>query len=284
MNRRFATVLSRLSIVSVVAVSAVGLAACNNRAPTDTSDAQAAAQQAKPAAHRGPGYHMFRQIEQLDLRDAQRESLAEVEQNLAADLAPHRETIRQVAATLAAGVESGKLDPEVAAAQKAALTAAAADARASFVTAMNDVHDALDQDQRAELVAQLRARHERRGDQQDEAHRQAGMARFATELGLTEEQKRAIHEAVRDGAEKMFPDRKARREAWEAKMKSLGEAFVRDDFDAEDFDLAEGADQAIAHFTEIAERAVDVSGKVLGPSQRIALASLIRDRANRSEK
>jgi Spy/CpxP family protein refolding chaperone len=277
------TALSRLSIVSVVAVSSVGVAACN-RSPS--TDAQAAAAQAKaaPAAHRGPGYHLFRQIAKLDLRDEQREVVAEVEQNLAADLAPHRETIRQVAETLAAGIEDGRLDPEEAAAQKAALTAAADDARASFATAMNDIHDALDLDQRAELVANLRARHEHRGEQQDEAHRQAGMARFATELGLTEEQKQAIHEAVRDGVEKVFPDRKARREAWEAKMKALGDAFIGDDFDAEDFDLAEGADQAVAHFTEVAERAVEVSGKVLGPSQRIALAALIRDRASRAEK
>lgn len=283
MNRRLSTALSRLSIVSVVAVSSVGVAACN-RAPSTDAQAAAAPAKAAPAAHRGPGYHLFRQIEKLDLRDEQREVVAEVEQNLAADLAPHRETIRQVAETLAASIEDGRLDPEEAAAQKAALTAAADDARASFATAMNDIHDALDLDQRAELVANLRARHEHRGEQQDEAHRQAGMARFATELGLTEEQKQAIHEAVRDGVEKVFPDRKARREAWEAKMKALGDAFIGDDFDAEDFDLAEGADQAVAHFTEVAERAVEVSGKVLGPSQRIALAALIRDRASRAEK
>jgi len=267
--------------VSALAVSAAGLAACS-RAPTDT---QAAAQQAKaaPAAHRGPGYHAFRQIEALDLRDAQREAVAEVEQNLAADLAPHRETIRQVAETLASGVETGRLDPEEAAAQKAALTAAAADARASFAIAMNDIHDALDQDQRAELVARLRARHEHRaGD--GEAHRQAGMARFATELGLSDAQKQAIHEAVRDGAEKMFPARKAHREAWEARTKALGEAFVSDDFDAEDFDLTEGAAEAIASFTQIAERAITVSGEILGPSQRIALAALIRSRADHAEK
>lgn len=286
MNRRLSTVLSRLSIVSVVAVSSVGVAACN-RAPS--TDAQAAAQPAQvaPAAHRGPGYHLFRQIEKLELRDAQRDAVTEVEQNLAADLAPHRETIRQVAETLAAGIENGRLDPEEAAAQKAALTAAAADARATFATAMNEIHDALDLDQRAELVANLRARHEHRGEQageSDEAHRQAGMARFAIELGLTDQQKQAIHEAVRDGLEKAFPDRKARREAWEAKMKALGDAFISDDFDAEEFDLAEGADHAIANFSEVAERAVEVSGKVLGPSQRIALAALIRDRANRTGK
>ncbi|MFT3770206.1 MAG: hypothetical protein QM820_32660 [Minicystis sp.] len=287
MNRRFAHVLSRLSIVSVVAVSAVGAAACSRAASTDS---QAAAQQAKAApaaqaAQRGPGNHFFREIEKLDLRASQRDALAEVEQNLAADLAPHRETIRQVAETLAGSIESGRLDPEVAAAQKAALLAAATDAKATFAAALNEVHDNLDADQRAELVARMQARHEQhaRGEE-GEAHRQEAMARFATELGLTSEQKQAIHEAVRDATEKAFPDRKARREAWEAKMKALGEAFVRDDFDAEEYDFAEGADQAIASFTEATERAIEVSGKILGPSQRIALAALIRDRANASQR
>ncbi|APR79289.1 Hypothetical protein A7982_04636 [Minicystis rosea] len=279
MNRRFAHVLSRLSIVSVVAVSAAGVAACSRAPSTDT---QAAAQQEKAtqAAQHGPGRHMFREVEALDLRASQREAIAEVEQNLAADLAPHRETIRQVAETLAASVESGRIDAEEAAAQKAALTAAAADAKASFAAALNDVHDTLDEGQRAELVARLRAHHENPGAPRDEAHRQEAMARFATELSLTPEQKQAIHDAVRDASEKVFPDRKARREAWEAKMKAAGEAFVRDDFDAEEFDFAEGADQAIASFSQVTERAVEVSGKVLGPSQRIALAALIRDRAN----
>jgi Spy/CpxP family protein refolding chaperone len=281
MKARLAHILSRLSIVSVVAVSAVGVTACSNAKTTDT---QAAAQpvQAAPAAHRGPGTFAFREIEALDLSDAQRETLADVEQNLAADLAPHRETMRQVAETLASSIEAGRVDPEEIAAQKAALVAAAADARASFASAMNQVHDALDQSQRADLVARLRARHDHHGPQ-DEAHHQQAMAKLVTELSLTEDQKQAIHEAVRGGLEKVFPDRKVRREAWEAKSKALADAFVRDDFNAEDFDMAEGAEEAIASFSQVVEHAVDVSGKVLGPSQRVALAALIRERANSTE-
>jgi len=278
MSSRFARIVSRLSIVSVVAVSAIGAAACSRAPSTGT---QAAAEPVKAApAQRGPGYHVFREIEGLDLSDAQREAIAEVEQNLAADLAPHRETMRQVAETLAKGVESGKLDRAEAEAQKAALTAAVADVHDSIAGALDDVHDTLDQGQRADLVARLRARHEAHGKVQDEAHRQQAMARFATELGLSDDQKQAIHEAVRDASEKVFPDRKERREAWEAKMKALGDAFVRDDFNAEDFELMSGADEAIASFTQVAERAIDASGRILGPTQRLALAALIRDRAN----
>jgi Spy/CpxP family protein refolding chaperone len=282
MSSRFARIVSRLSIVSVVAVSALGAAACSKAGASGT---QAAAEPVKAApAQHGPGYHVFREIEGLDLRASQREAIAEVEQNLAADFAPHRETMRQVAESLAKGIESGKLDQAEVDAHRAALTAAVADVHDSIAGALNEVHDVLDQGQRAELVARLRARHERHAEPQDEAHRQQAMARFATELGLTEDQKQAIHEAVRDASEKVFPDRKARREAWEAKMKALSDAFVRDDFDAEDFDPMSGAEEAITSFTQIAERAVDASGKILGPTQRLALAALIRERANAPQR
>src|SRR5262249_19145556 len=119
MNARFAHVLSRLSLVSVVAVSAVGVAACNN-ARTSAPAPVAVEQQAAPApatAKHGPGYRLFRQIETLDLRADQRASVAEIEQNLAADLAPHRETVRQVAHTLASGIQNGQIDPEESQAQ-----------------------------------------------------------------------------------------------------------------------------------------------------------------------
>lgn len=281
MNARLSRIVSRLSLVSVVALSAAGAAACS-KASTDDGRTQAAAQEAKASAAKSPGHRMFREIEKLDLRDTQRDALAEVEQNLAADLAPHRETIRQVAETLASAVEDGKLDPEEAAAQRAALMAAAAEANGSIALAMNEVHDALETSQREAIVAHLRAQHERHGrGEQTEAERQDKMARFAIELSLTADQKQAIHEGIRDGMEKAFPERKARREAWEAKSKALGDAFIRDDFNAEDHAIGAGAEEAIASFTEVAEHAIEVSGKVLAASQREALAAMIRERAQK---
>src|SRR5262245_19626823 len=100
MNARFAHVLSRLSLVSVITVSALGAAACARARPGDTQPAAVEQVQAAPAAH-GPGYRMFRQIEGLELRAEQRVALAEIEQGLAAEMAPHRQTMRAIAATLA---------------------------------------------------------------------------------------------------------------------------------------------------------------------------------------
>lgn len=286
MNARFAHVFSRLSLVSVVAVSALGAAACNNGRTTEAAPVVAAEQaKAAPAAgQHGPGYRLFRQIEALDLRPAQRAAVAEVEQNLAADLSPHRETVRQVAHTLATGIQNGQIDPEVSAAQQAALTAAMADANASFAAAMNEVHDALDAGQRATLVERLRAQrfgeHGRHARAEGE-HESGPMAKVAFELGLTEEQKQSLREAVQKGTEDIFPDRKVRREAWEAKMKALGDAFVTDDFDAADFELGGGGDQAIRAFNEAVTRAIDVSGKVLSDDQRLLVAAMIREKAQK---
>jgi hypothetical protein len=291
----------RLSILSVALVSAVAVAACNNARPTtEATDGQPAAAQeaqvAAPAQH-GPGHRLFKQVQALDLRDAQRDAVTEAEQNLAADLGQHHAVFQQVAENMARAVESGRLDPEVATTQQAALLAAAADMRDAVSNAINTVHDTLDADQRAALVARLRAQSWNEhghadtagyagGDPQtpeaaaEAADKQdADMTKLAVQIGLTAEQKQALHETIRDTMEQMFPDRKARREAWEAKMKAVTDAFMTDDFDAADFELAGDAEKGIRQFNEAAQRVVDASGKVLSSTQRYALAALIRERA-----
>jgi Spy/CpxP family protein refolding chaperone len=283
MNARFAHVLSRLSIVSVVAASAIGTAACNGRASTAPAPAPEAAAEATPA--HTPGQHVFRQVYALDLRDEQRAAVNEIEQNLIADLAPHRETVRQVVEFLASGVESGELEARDAEAQEAALVATVADARGTIANAINAVHDTLDAGQRAALVTRLQEQHRRaaaaapaEGAPSTNQH-QGPIARLAFELGLTEEQKQSIRDAVQKGVDELFPDHKARREANQAKMKALAEAFVSDDFDAADHDLGADVERSFQSFVEVATRAVDVSGHVLTTSQRQALAGVIRSRA-----
>lgn len=282
MNAKLANVFSRLSLVSVVALSGAGLAACN-RAPTPSTTA-AEEVQAAPEAQRGPGHQVFREIQGLDLRDAQRDALAEIEENLRADMAPHREAGRQVAKGLADALEAGEVDAAVVAQHQAVLRAAADDIQAAVVSALDAVHDNLDQAQRAELVETLQARHEARVQgraAQGDEHHPHGLARLATKIGLTEEQQRALREAMQENADELFPDRKARRVEWEARMKDLAEAFVRDDFSAADHELGGHAEEAIAKMGVVVQRAVDTSGKILGVSQRQILANMIRERAQK---
>jgi hypothetical protein len=273
----------RLTMVSVALVSALAVAACSNARTTEGQPAAAQEAQAAAPAHHGPGYRLFRQVDAIDLRADQRDTVAEVEQNLAADLAGHRAVFLQVAENMAHAVESGRLDPEVATTQQAALLGAAADMRDAINTAVNAVHDTLDADQRSALVARLRAQqwnehgHAEAPDAADK--HDADMTKLAVDLGLSAEQKQALHEAMRDGMEKMFPERKARREAWEGRMKAVSDAFMTDDFDAADFELTGNAQEGIQKFNEAAQRAVDTSGKVLSTSQRYLLAAMIRERA-----
>ncbi len=290
MNARFAHVLSRLSIVSVVAVSALGAAACA-RGPagpeaTPTVETTQAAQSTETASQptsqqHTPGRWFFRQVEALDLRADQRSALSEIEQNLQADLAPHRETMRQITHALADALEQGQLDPATAAGHKATLLAALADVKASFSGAINGVHDTLDATQRAALVQSLQQQHERHAQSPDQAEHRHGLAKLAFELGLSEAQKQSLHDAIQQGVDEALPDRKARREAWEAKMKAMSEAFVSDSFDAADFDLAEHAEETLATFVTITSRAVDISNQVLSDGQRQAAAELMRNHADK---
>jgi Spy/CpxP family protein refolding chaperone len=287
MNNRLSRIVSRLSLLSVVSVAALGAVACSNASPT-TASQSAEAQQAQAAPRdrslgaRGPAYRVFREIEALDLRDDQQVAIAEIEETLNLEMAPHRETLRQVAKTLATGVEEGTLDAKEAAAQQAALEAVVADAKLSVSTAVNAVHDTLDTTQREELVAklkELRERHHGRADR--EGREDAPLSKIHAAIGLSDDQKQALREAFRSGVEELFPDRKAAREAQEAKMKALAEAFLRDDFDAGDFDLGSGAEEGVKSFTEVANRAIAVSGKVLSRGQRSLLAELVRERAGK---
>lgn len=277
---------SRSSLVAVALVSSIGVAACG-RAQTSGDDAppkaEAAQDEARAGAQRGPGHRIFRQIDALDLTDDQREEVRDIEAGLTEDLAAHREVLRRVAETLARGIETGTLDTREAALNQDAMTAAAVEAKVSLVNAMNEVHSVLDADQREELVLELRARHEQArgemGGAAREERRSGGLSKVAAKLGLNEQQTRAIRDEVQALGDKAFPDRKAKREAWEAKMTALGDAFMGDDFDAADFDLGGGAEEAIASFTSTAKQAIDLSGRVLDPSQRALAASLLRSRA-----
>lgn len=284
---------SRGLFVSVALVSSIGVAACSRASDGagETPEAPAAVQAESQVTH-GPGYRMFRQIEALDLTTDQQEELRLIESDLASEATAHRDVLRHVAETLARGLESGTLDAQEAERDQAAMQEAAADMRAAVTVAVNEVHDVLDADQREALVEQLQSQRWQPRDVRqslsrdvwqspspDGAEERPGLGKLAATLGLDEKQEQALRDEIRAHVEKVFPDRKARREAWEAKMQALAAAFVEDDFDAAEFDLGAGADEAIASFTAAANKALDISGRVLDPSQRQIAAALLRSHA-----
>jgi Spy/CpxP family protein refolding chaperone len=272
MARRFHVVLSSASILAV-------LAGCSGPSPT-ASPSPAAENTAAPVAteatpSHGPGRHFFRQVSALDLRDDQRDSLAVIQERLQSEMAPRHEAVREVLLKMADAVALGELDSAAAAEQKARLGASLAGAKASFATAINGVHDTLDLDQRIMLVQRLEDERDGKATDTQHAH---GVAKMALALGLSEEQRAKVADAFSKGLDEVFPDRKARRERWEAKMNAMKEAFVTDDFDAADFDLAEHAGDMLESSVDIASRGVDVANRVLSDGQRRLAAEWIRDK------
>jgi hypothetical protein len=273
---RFAVAASSASLLALL-----GAAACSGGpgtpAPTPPAETRAPAAEVQAVPRQGPARPFFRQVAALDLRDDQRVAMTTIQDKLAADMAPHRESVRQAILKMADAVELGALDATKVAEQKAMLSTALGAAKASFALALNGVHDTLDPAQRVALVEKLQHPHDVNG-QPDAEHRH-GLAKLAYAVGLTEQQQAKIKEALNAGLDELFPDRKTRRGEWEAKMKAMGEAFVTDDFDATDFDLADHAGEAIASSVEIASRAIDVSNHVLSDGQRRLAAAWIRDKA-----
>ncbi|MBK8256026.1 MAG: hypothetical protein IPK82_25580 [Polyangiaceae bacterium] len=271
---------SRGMIGAVAISSSLAVAACaKSESPDNEPSTQpAASQNLNEGRAHSPGARIFRTIENLDLTDDQRDELAEIEADLKADLTSHRATFELVGNKLAQGLESGQLTDDDAAECEKALSEAAEKGKVTVVGAINDVHDVLDADQRAQLVADLKAQREAAKKGDVEHARRGKMGDLVARLGITESQKQIISDEVKTQLDEMFPDRKARREAWEAKMEALSEAFIQDDFDAANFDLGGEAGEAIGKFTSVARTAIDISGGVLDPGQRMLLASIMRDR------
>jgi Spy/CpxP family protein refolding chaperone len=274
---RLSALLSSASILAVLAgCSGAPPTAAPSPAPTVAADNAAAPGANAATPSHGPGRHFFRQVSALDLRTEQRDEVATIQADLEAEMAPRREAVREVLLKMADAVELGQLDPAAAAEQKARLATTLAGAKATFAKAINGVHDTLDLDQRSTLVAHLEQ--EREGKVNETEHHQHGLAKVALALGLSQDQQAKLSDAFSKGLDEVFPDRKERRERWEAKMKAMKEAFLTDDFDAADFDLAEHAGDMLESSVDIASRGVDVANRVLSDGQRALAAEWIRDK------
>lgn len=294
---------SRLSLLTIALVTALGAAACGSdrgqtsnepAAPAEPQAALEAADEAEPAdeaADRGPGFPLLRQVEALDLRADQRAAIESIREGLHADLAPQRASAKKLAAIVADGLDAGRLDRAALDAQRAELEAGAPGAKAAIDRAANALHAALDPAQRAELVLTMRARHEERkargedhrgGDGHERRKGRGPLAKLAKELGLSDDQKLALRNALEAGVDELFPHRKQRRAEMEAKMALLGDAFMSDDFDAASHDLGVGSrEMMLKGMSDGATLVVAAAARVLTPAQRAAAAQRLRARAEK---
>lgn len=325
---RFSRSFSRLFLLPTAIFVSVGVAACSadrGQAP-DSEGAAAPAEQAQVApaepAEAAPADQdealsadrdrpdsaralpWLRHVEKLDLRPEQRTMLEGIADDLRADLQPSRNEMKKLADIYASGVEAGKIDRPAVDAQRAVLAATAPAVKEALENAANGVHDALDEDQRAELIAMMRARRAERGDwhergdrhehdqkvERDDAQEQAGksegrthrrrhgIGKLADELGLTDDQQRTIRDAVREGIDNLFPYHAERREEMAARLTAMEDAFLTDDFDAADFDIGKDMQEMLKGAGDGATGLADLAVRVLTEKQRVKIAEKIRTR------
>lgn len=142
-----------------------------------------------------------------------------------------------VFADIAEGVRAGKVDEAAIAKKLDALAAEHAEGPAKMAAAFQTLHDTLTADQRAKLVASMKAKmeaHEEKMAEHREAHGPppdgAGPP-FMRGIELRDDQKAKIEKALAD-AGMSKPDGKARFEEMRGKMKASLDAFAADKFDA----------------------------------------------------
>lgn len=233
----------------------------------------------KPARPRVP--RVLAMVRELELRDEQRVAVDRLEQDLVDGMSPVHDSARALGALLADGIERGRVDDAAVAARRATLNADMKAAKAAFVAAANGLHRTLDADQRLELVLTMRARRE--GEQTPREAREAeaghvhGERRVVSELGLTEDQVKALRDGARSIFDTAFPDRKARRERFLAERKAAEDAFVSDTFDASTYSFGEEGAAALALATGGASRLSELAAAVLTKNQRAKLAAKVRD-------
>ena len=327
---RFSHSFSRFLLPAVVFAS-VGIAACSadrGQAPESEAapaeQAQAAPVEAPQAAPADPGeaaadkdrggrmdsaraLPWLRQVEKLDLRPEQRTALEAISSDLRLDLQPSRNEMKKLVDVYVAGVEAGKIDRQAVEAQRAVLASTAPIVKEALENAANGVHDALDEAQRAELVAMMRARRsdghayaENKGhcDMEEQAndseraekreladgkeggrrHGRRPLAKLADELGLSQDQQRTIQEAVQKGIDNLFPLRAEKREEMIARLTAMEDAFLTDDFDASDFDIGKDMQEMLKGAGDGATVLADLAVRVLTENQRATIAQKIRER------
>ena len=258
--------------------------------PVANADAAAApAPDAVEGGHHHRRHGPFVDLEAMDLNPDQRTKVDAIRGDVQATFdAIHRDG-RELALALAASIDGGRLDVAAVREKRLAFEARVAAARVAFADAANAVHGTLDPAQRTELVLTLRAKREGRSTPKELAaeeatgerkqHEERGVSRLASELGLSADQTRALHDGARAIVDAAFPDRKARREKAEAEIKAAEEAFMTNTFDAHRYELGKDASEWVDTASKGATALSDLAASVLTQSQRAALAQKIREGA-----
>ena len=236
--------------------------------------------------HGGVTLFIAMSLDTLGVSPEQRAAVEKIRTDLHAGMQPAFTADQNLISTLADGLNSSNLDPAKVDAAVAQVVAASATVRAATLDALNQLHAALTPPQRAALVEKVESHwavwQRSNAEEQKEATAEEGhLAVLTADLSLTPDQV-AKTRASLDANMKAVPRVDSQQVA--AHLKSFGEAFQSDHFDATTYGtLASGADGAdarlagwgaayLAHF-------VEAVSPVLEAQQRGKLAQRLRDHA-----
>jgi Spy/CpxP family protein refolding chaperone len=227
-------------------------------------------------------------IKDLDLAADQRAIVEKVREDLLSKMEPARAAAKELANTLADGISVGSVDRAKADAGINKLAAQVQGIHDASVAALNQLHTALNAQQRAALVDSLQAHWEKwkeahgQDEQSEQKHRSGYLLGLVKTIGLTKEQAEAIkanfHEKM-----KSSPQEPKHKDV-DDHLQAFATAFKAETFDAKKLTGGKMANAHLARWGATRrERFLEAAAPVLTPEQRTKLAQMIRDHASRAE-
>jgi len=236
--------------------------------------------------HGGVQMLVLMSLKDLDLSADQRASIEKIRSDLVVKMQPARDAGQALSTTLADGVAAGAVDRakvNVAIDKLVAQVQALHEAAAS---ALDDLHAALNKEQRAKLVDAMKSHWDKwkeahgRDEADDKEHHAGHLATLVRQLGLTKEEAEKI-KASFHGAMKKAPQEHVHKEVQEH-LEALATAFKADKFEAKTLKGGKAANGHLARWgaTRMA-RFLEAAAPVLTAEQRTKLAQMIRDRSTK---
>jgi Spy/CpxP family protein refolding chaperone len=227
-------------------------------------------------------------IKDLDLSADQKTAVEKVRSDLLAKMEPARAAGKDLANTLADGVAAGAVNRAKADAAVNKLVTQVQAIHDASLTALDQLHDALNAQQRAALVDALQAHWEKWKEAQgseeldDHQHRPGHLLGLVRDLGLTKDQAEKIKAKFHDQMKGSPQDRQHKEVS--DHLTAFATAFKADKFSAKSLTKAKAANAHVARWGATRmERFLEAAAPVLTPDQRTKLAQHIREHADRME-
>jgi Spy/CpxP family protein refolding chaperone len=227
-------------------------------------------------------------LKDLDLSAEQRAAVDKIRADLVSKMEPARTAGKDLANTLADGVAAGAVNRAKTDAAVNKLVTQVQGLHDASLTALDQLHAALNAQQRAALVDSLQSHYEKwkeaqgKDEADDHQHRAGHLLALVRDLGLSKEQAEKIKTKFR-ASMKGNPQDQQHKEVMDH-LTAFGTAFKADTFSAKSLTKAKAANAHLARWGATRmERFLEAAAPVLTPDQRTKLASQIRDQANRAE-